>query len=121
MMRMSAVLVGMLVVLVGCTAAGLGAGGSQSAAPRGFTNLFNGRDLTGWRGRPGGGGVFSPYTEAAFTPEERAAKRAEWNADRDKHWSVDTATGELVSDGEGVHLATEKAYGDFEFKVDWKL
>ena len=37
------------------------------------------------------------------------------------HWRVDAATGELVSDGEGVHLATEKAYGDFEFLVDWKL
>src|SRR5688572_28098551 len=78
--------------------------------PAGFTNLFNGKDLQGWRGRPGGGGVFSPYTEAAFTPEERAAKRAEWNADRDLHWSVDPATRELVSDGKGVHLATEKPY-----------
>ena len=90
-------------------------------APSGFTVLFNGKDLSGWRGRPGGGGVFSPYVEAKFTPEERAAKQAEWNADRDKHWSVDAATGELVSDGHGVHLATEKAYGDFEFLVDWKL
>jgi hypothetical protein len=89
--------------------------------PAGFTSLFNGKDLTGWRGRPGGGGVFSPYVEAKFTPEERTAKQAEWNADRDKHWSVDAATGELVSDGHGVHLATEKAYGDFEFLVDWKL
>ena len=68
--------------------------------------------LTNWRGRPGGGGVFSPYVEAKFTPEERAAKQAEWNADRDKHWSVDAAAGELVSDGHGVHLATEKAYGE---------
>ena len=90
-------------------------------APAGFTVLFNGKDLTNWRGRPGGGGVFSPYVEAKFTPEERTAKQAEWNADRDKHWSVDTATGELVSDGHGVHLATEKPYGDFEFRVDWKF
>jgi hypothetical protein len=92
-----------------------------SVPPAGFTSLFNGKDLAGWRGRPGGGGVFSPYVEAKFTPDERAAKQAEWNADRDKHWSVDAATGELVSDGHGVHLATEKAYGDFEFLVDWKL
>lgn len=90
-------------------------------APAGFTVLFNGKDLSGWRGRPGGGGVFSPYVEAKFTPEERAAKQAEWNADRDKHWRVDAATGELVSDGHGVHLATEKPYGDFEFHVDWML
>jgi len=89
--------------------------------PAGFTALFNGKDLSGWRGRPGGGGVFSPYVEAKFTPEEREAKRKEWNADRDLHWSVDAATGELVSDGKGVHLATEKPYGDFEFRVDWKL
>jgi hypothetical protein len=89
-------------------------------APPGFTSLFNGKDLSGWRGRPGGGGVFSPYVEAKFTPEERAAKQKEWNADRDRHWRVDAATRELVSDGEGVHLATEKPYGDFEFLVDWK-
>ena len=70
--------------------------GAQSAAapPAGFTVLFNGKDLSGWRGRPGGGGVFSPYVEAKFTPEERAAKQTEWNADRDLHWRVDTATGE---------------------------
>ena len=90
-------------------------------APAGFTVLFNGKDLSGWRGRPGGGGVFSPYVEAKFTPEERAAKQAEWNADRDLHWRVDTATGELVSDGHGVHLATERPYGDFELHVDWML
>jgi hypothetical protein len=45
------------------------------APPSGFTALFNGKDLTGWRGRPGGGGVFSPYVEAKSTPEERAAKQ----------------------------------------------
>ena len=91
------------------------------APPPGFTALFNGKDLSGWRGRPGGGGVFSPYVEAKFTPEERAAKQKEWNADRDLHWRVDTAKGEIVSDGKGVHLATEKPYGDFEFHVDWML
>lgn len=89
--------------------------------PAGFTSLFNGKDLSGWRGRPGGGGIFSPYVEAKFTPEQRSARQAEWNADRDAHWSVDTARGEIVSDGEGVHLATEAAYGDFEFRVDWML
>jgi len=94
---------------------------SAPAPPPGFTALFNGRDLGGWRGRPGGGGVFSPYVEAKFTPEERAAKQKEWNADRDLHWRVDTEKREIVSDGKGVHLATEKPYGDFELRVDWLL
>lgn len=107
----------------------IGLAGAQDAlaqaatpkAPSGFTVLFNGKDLSGWRGRPGGGGVFSPYVEAKFTPEERTTKQAEWNADRDLHWRVDATTGELVSDGKGVHLATVKPYGDFELHVDWKL
>ena len=94
--------------------------GAGAGTP-GFHGTVQRQGPPGWRGRPGGGGVFSPYVEAKFTPEERAAKQTEWNADRDLHWSVDTAKGELVSDGKGVHLATEKPYGDFEFRVDWML
>ena|SRR5688572_13146847 len=118
--RSSALLVSAALACGGATAI-LGAQAKAPAPPAGFTVLFNGKDLGGWRGRPGGGGVFSPYTEAKFTPEEREAKQKEWNADRDLHWRVDTAKGEIVSDGKGVHLATEKAYGDFEFLVDWLL
>jgi hypothetical protein len=99
----------------------LAAQATMPSPPAGFTALFNGKDLSGWRGRPGGGGVFSPYVEAKFTPDERAAKQKEWNDDRDLHWRVDPATGEIVSDGKGVHLATEKPYGDFELRVDWLL
>ncbi len=68
----------------------LAAQATMPSPPAGFTALFNGKDLSGWRGRPGGGGVFSPYVEAKFTPEERAAKQKEWNDDRDLHWRVDT-------------------------------
>ena len=124
LVRVAALSGGVAAMLVGALLTGSGvmaAQGQAPAPPAGFTALFNGKDLTGWRGRPGGGGVFSPYTEAKFTAEEREAKAKEWNADRDLHWRVDTATGEIVSDGKGVHLATEKPYGDFELLVDWKL
>jgi hypothetical protein len=90
----------------------------HNIAPKGFTNLFNGKDLSGWRGRQGDLNV---YTEAKFTAEEKAAKQVQWNADRDLHWSVDAAKGEIVSDGKGVFLTTEKDYGDFEFHVDWLM
>ncbi len=89
------------------------------SAPAGFTTIFNGKDLQGWRGRPGGGGVFSPYVEARFTAEERAKAQQEWNEDRDKHWSV--KDGILVSDGHGVHLATDRPYADFEFLVEYRF
>jgi 3-keto-disaccharide hydrolase len=120
-MRRDLLLSGVFVPLAGLLAQSAAAPPASPAPPPGFTSLFNGKDLTGWRGRPGGGGVFSPYVEAKFTPEERAAKQAEWNAHRDLHWRADAGKGEVVSDGKGVHLATEKRYGDFEFRVDWML
>ena len=86
--------------------------------PKGFTALFNGKDLTGWRGRQQD---YSPYVEAKLSREELAAKQAEWNTDRDAHWSVDAAKAEIVSDGKGVFLATAKDYGDFEIYVDWLM
>jgi len=86
--------------------------------PAGFTPLFNGRDLSGWRGRQQD---YSPYEEAKLTKDELAAKQVQWNADRDAHWRVDAAKKEIVSDGRGVFLATEKDYADFELYVDWLM
>ncbi len=86
--------------------------------PKGFTALFNGKDLTGWRGRQPN---YNPVEETKLTPEERAKKQAEWNAERDKHWRVDTSKGEIVSDGQSPHLATVKNYADFELYVDWLM
>ncbi len=85
--------------------------------PDGFTSLFNGQDLDGWRGRP----HLDPRDEAAMDEATRQQKQAAWNDDRDKHWSVDTEKGEIVSDGHGVFLTTEKDYGNFELYVDWNL
>lgn len=82
--------------------------------PAGFTSLFNGRDLTGWRGRP----HLDPAVEAAWSEEERAAKQAEWDASVAAHWSVDG--GELVNDGQGAYLTTREHFGDFELLLDYK-
>jgi hypothetical protein len=91
---------------------------SPNQAPEGFSGLFNGTDLSGWRGRQRD---YSPYKEAALSQEELAAKQQAWNADMAEHWRVDQAKGEIVSDGHGVYLATEKDYGDFELYVDWLM
>src|SRR5919198_158686 len=92
---------------------------SQNAnPPKGFTKLFNGKDLTGWRGRQPN---YNPAEEAKLPKDELAKKQAEWNAARDAHWKVDVAKREIVSDGQSPHLATAKDYGDFEFYVDWLM
>jgi len=86
---------------------------SPAAAPAGFTALFNGTDLAGWRGRP----HFDPRKEAEGTPEERATRQGEWNADMAAHWKVEN--GVIVNDGKGVYLTTARDYGDFELELEW--
>jgi len=82
--------------------------------PRGFTALFNGVDLSGWRG----GETFDPRKLQAMPPAERDAQIAKWNETMKAHWTVQK--GELVNDGEGAYATTEKDYGDFELLVDYK-
>lgn len=86
--------------------------------PTGFTAIFNGKDLSGWRGRKPN---FDPAVERQLTKPELNALQTLWNAERDAHWKVDVAKGEIVSDGNNPHLATEQIYGDFELWVDWLM
>ena len=106
-------------LILACTACVLdGAAQDTAQLPTGFTSLFNGKDLSGWRGRQPN---YDPAAEAKLPAEERKKKQAEWNAARDMPWTVDTAGREIVSDGESPHLATVADYGDFEFRVDWLM
>ena len=59
---------------------------SLNQPPAGFVALFNGKDLSGWRGRQPN---YDPRAEAALSSEELAVKQAQWNSERDMHWSVD--------------------------------
>ena len=83
-------------------------------APEGFRPLFNGRDLTGWKGL-----VENPIGRAKMTPEQLAAAQAKADSSMRAHWTV--ADGTLVFDGKGESLCTLKDYGDFEMLVDWKI
>jgi len=82
--------------------------------PPGFVALFNGKDLSGWWGA----GTEDPRKYMALPPEEFAKKREASLADINKHWRVEN--GELVNDGNGLYLTTDKFYGDFELLVDYK-
>lgn len=107
---------GLIIILAVISIAAV-AQSAENTAP-GFTAIFNGKDLSGWRGRQRD---FSPYAEAKLSPAELAAKQGEWNADLARHWHVDADKGEIVSDGQGVYLTTDKDYGDFELHVEWLM
>ena len=86
--------------------------------PKGFVALFNGKDLTGWKGL-----LISPYDNpserAKLSPDKLKELQKEANEDMRAHWKV--VDGALVFDGKGRSLCTAKDYGDFEMLVDWKI
>jgi hypothetical protein len=82
--------------------------------PEGFTALFNGKDLSGWKGL-----VANPPKRATMSPDELKAAQEKADQRMRDHWSV--KDGIIVFDGKGDNLCTAKDYGDFELYVDWKI
>src|SRR5437867_4855867 len=82
--------------------------------PKGFTALFNGKDLTGWHGMP----HFDPYKLAALPEADRKTQIEKWTEDARKHWKVED--GELVNDGAGAYLTTDQEFGDIELLIEYK-
>src|SRR3954452_8185573 len=85
-------------------AATLTACAQTAQPPAGFTALFNGQDLAGWRG----GSTFDPRKLAEMPEEQRKAQLEKWTATMKDHWRVEN--GELVNDGKGDYATTEKDY-----------
>lgn len=86
----------------------------HNVAPEGFVALFNGNDLTNWKGL-----VASPPERAAMSPAQLAEAQATADERMRTHW-VPTR-GVLLFDGGGDSLCTIKDYADFEMYVDWKI
>lgn len=82
--------------------------------PKGFTSLFNGKDLTGWKGL-----VTDPKARAAMTPEQLEKAQAKADEQMRDHWKV--VDGMLEYDGGGNSLCTAKDYADFDMVVDWRI
>jgi len=82
--------------------------------PAGFTALFNGKDLTGWWWLS----TEDPRKWSALSPEEFKKKHDASLEDIKQHWTVQN--GELVNDGKGLYLSTEKQFRDYELMVDYK-
>jgi len=103
-----------LAVLAGPCFAETAPRGKNNVPPKGFQALFNGKDLTNWKGFVG-----SPKARAKMSKQQLAAAQKKANERMRKHWQV--VDGVLVFDGKGKNLCTAKNYGNFELLVDWKI
>ena len=101
-------------LLVAALLAGCASLNRANNPPAGFTALFNGTDLAGWRG----GDTFDHRKYLEMPADKRAEQDAKWTEDMKKHWSVEN--GEFVNDGHGKYATTTKDYGDFELFVEYK-
>ena len=106
----------MLLTLISLTVSGVVEAGepTQNVPPEGFKALFNGKDLTGWKGLVG-----DPKTRAKMSKEQLAAEQKKADERADEHWMVED--GVLIFNGKGKSLCTFKDYADFELLVDWKI
>lgn len=100
---------------------------AQQAPPAGFKALFNGEDLNGWYGWT----TRDPQELWAMSPEEQATYKKQSiegglvdkkgkpiNEHLLAHWKVENH--ELVNDGNGHYLTSDKDYGDFELRLEYK-
>jgi hypothetical protein len=86
----------MLPMLAVATALSAGLRATAETPPAGFVSIFNGKDLGGWRVPAGDNG----------------------------HWRVVDGVIDYDAESEAAgekHLWTEKEYGDFTLRVDWRI
>jgi len=107
-------------VLVSLAYAATGAAAEQALnkPPKGFVALFNGKDLTGWKGLLKGP-YDNPSRRAELSPDKLKELQKEADDNMRANWKV--ADGALVFSGKGRSLCTAKDYGDFAMLVDWKI
>ena len=88
--------------------------GPHNTPPEGFVALFDGKDLSGWKGLVG-----DPKSRAKMTTDQLAAEQKKADERMSQHWKAED--GIIAFDGKGKALCTGKDYGDFEMYVDWKI
>ncbi|MCA1741494.1 MAG: DUF1080 domain-containing protein, partial [Bacteroidales bacterium] len=79
-----------------------------------FEPMFNGKDLTGWKGLVG-----NPVTRAAMKPKDLTARQKEADQKMLNNWSV--RDGMIWFSGKGDNICSVKDYGDFEMYADWRI
>ncbi|MGN6616367.1 MAG: DUF1080 domain-containing protein, partial [Ilyomonas sp.] len=87
---------------------------SEMPQEDGLVPLFNGKDLSGWKGL-----VANPIVRAKMNADTLAKEQEKANEIMRKGWYA--KDGILNFSGEGENICTVKKYGDFEMFVDWKI
>ena len=88
---------------------------ASTASAKDFTSMFNGRDLTGWKGLVG-----EPKKRAAMSPPALAEAQAKADELAHLNWQVENGT--LVYRGTNYdNLVSAKDYVNFELLADWKI
>ena len=88
---------------------------TSSTPPAGFVNLFNGKDFSNWWGF----GTSDPRKFKALPPAEQAKIKEANMKDIQAHWKVEG--NEIVNDGKGLYLTTEKEFADYELHLEYKM
>jgi hypothetical protein len=101
----------LLFILILCSAVPVFA---QHSPGKGFVKLFNGKDLTGWKGLVG-----DPISRQKLSKDSLVIKQKDADELMKSGWKVEN--GELLFTGKGENLATVKQYANFELLVDWKI
>lgn len=113
-MRTSALRLSPALLVVCALSPSLAIAANAAQPPTGFTAIFNGDDLSGWHGMP----HFDPYKLAAMPEAQRKEQIAKWTDDAKLHWRVES--GELVNDGKGAYMTTDREFGDIELWIEYK-
>jgi HEAT repeat protein len=80
----------------------------------GFIPMFNGKDLTGWKGLVG-----NPISRMKMSAKELAKKQKEADLKMLENWGV--KDGMIVFNGHGANMSSIKDYDDFELVLDWRI
>jgi len=82
----------------------------------GFVSLFNGKDLSGWKGLVANPIVRSKMKDTAFQSAQIKA-----NIKMKEDWEVKDGLLNYTGNLHGENLATDKQYSDMEMYIDWRI
>ena len=87
---------------------------AEIKAPKGFTSLLNGKDLSNWYGWS----TRNPEQLQKMSAAEQKAYKDKSRLDIAKHWKIEGDA--VVNDGHGLYLTTEREFSDYELLIDYK-